>query len=296
MKKNKSIIIFLILIPGFAGTLIEEKAPIDIEDLFNSFFREYIELSPESGSALGITEEHGVKVQNNKLDDESVEALDRLYETYRKYNRWLSQYNKEELTTSQIINRDILKWFLQNELKGEKFKHHRYIINPMLSFHSQLTTLMTEHHKIETPLDAKNYLERLIKYEGKISELIERLKIQEQKGILPPSYVLETFTDELTNFIELPVKENVIFTSFKIRVENLSDFDDGTKEELCKSVIDAIENVVYPSYKEMIKYLNSIREKTDRYAGVWKLPSGYEYYEYCLHGHTTATLHPEEIH
>lgn len=296
MRRIKSIIIFLILIPYFAVASCEEKAPLDIEDLFNSFFQEYIELSPETASTLGITEEYGVKVQNNELDDESVEALNKIYVMYKKYNRLLSQFNEEELTKSQIINTDILKWFLQNELKGEKFKYHRYIINPMFSFHNQLTTLMTEHHKIETPIDAENYIERLIKYEVKISELIERLKIQEQKGILPPNYVLETFTEELTKFIELPVKENILFTTFKIRVDNLSDIDDKYKEELFNRVYDTILSIVYPSYNEMIKYLNSIKEKTDRYAGVWKLPSGYEYYEYCLHSHTTTTLHPEEIH
>jgi len=296
MKEIKSIIIFIILLPCFVVALKEDKAPLDIEDLFNSFFQEYIELSPETGSALGIKEEHGVKVQNNKLDDESVEALDKIYDMYRKYNRLLSQFNEEELTTSQITNRDILKWFFQNELNGEKFKYHRYIINPMLSFHNQLTTLMTEHHKIETPLDAENYIERLIKYEGKISELKERLKIQEKKGILPPNYVLETFTEELTKFIELPVRENILFTSFKTRVENLTTIDAMSKEELFKRVNDVILNIVYPSYKEMINYLNSIKEKTDRYAGVWKLPSGYEYYEYCLYRHTNTKLHPEEIH
>ncbi len=296
MRKIKSIIIFIILIPSFAVASYEGKAPSDIEDLFNSFFQEYIELSPETGSALGITEEHGIKVHNSMLDDESVESLDRLYEIYKKYNQWLSQYDEEELTTSQRVNKDVLKWFLENELKGEKFKYHRYIINPMLSFHNQLTTLMTEHHKIETPMDAENYVERLIKYEDKISELLERLKIQEQKGILPPNFILETFTDELTKFIDLPVKENILFTNFKIRVDNLSTIDDESKEKLYKRVNDAILNIVYPSYKEMIKYLNALKEKTDRYAGVWKLTSGYEYYEYCLQRHTTTTLHPIEIH
>lgn len=296
MGQIKTIIIFFLLIPFFIFALPDEEVSDDIEQLFNGFFREYIELSPETGASLGITEQQGIKVQNDELDDASVEALDKLYKMYKKYNQWLSQYDKEELTKSQRINRDILKWFLDNELKGEKFKYHRYVINPMFGFHNQLTTLMTEHHKIEEPLGAENYIKRLMKYKVKVSGLLEQLAIREQKGIIPPIFIIETFQQVLNDFIKVPYSENILFTSFKRRIQNLDTIDDESKEELYQKVLDALENNVYPSYIEMIKHISSLKEKANEKAGVWNLPNGDEYYEYCLHHHTTTTLSPEEIH
>jgi len=194
MRQVKLLIIFLIFLPAVIFALPNEKAPEDIEQLFNGFFREYIELSPETGASLGITKQRGVKVQNDELDDVSDEALDKLYNMYKKYSDWLSQYDREELSSSQRINSDILKWFLDNEIKGGNFKYHKYIINPMYVFHNQLTTLMTEHHKIEEPLDAENYIKRLMKYKVKVSGLLEQLAIREQKGIISSGSVRSVYS------------------------------------------------------------------------------------------------------
>lgn len=296
MRQVKLLIIFLIFLPAVIFALPNEKAPEDIEQLFNGFFREYIELSPETRTSLGITEQQGIKVQNDELDDVSDEALDKLYNMYKKYSDWLSQYDREELSSSQRINSDIIKWFLDNEIKGGNFKYHKYIVNSMFGFHNQLTTLMTEHHKIEEPLDAENYIKRLMKYKVKVSGLLEQLAIREQKGIIPPIFIIETFQQVLNDFIKVPYSENILFTSFKRRIQNLNTIDDESKEELYQKVLDALENNVYPSYLEMSKHISSLKEKANEKAGVWKLPNGDEYYESCLHRHTTTTLSPEEIH
>ncbi|MBA7616363.1 hypothetical protein ES703_23659 [subsurface metagenome] len=296
MRQVKLLIIFLIFLPAVIFALPDEKAPEDIEQLFNGYFREYIELSPETVASLGITEQQGIKIQNDELDDVSVEALDKLYKMYKKYSDWLSQYDRDKLTPSQQINSDILEWFLDNELQGEQFKYHKYIINSMFGFHNQLTTLMTEHHKIEEPLDAENYIKRLMKYKVKVSGLLEQLAIREQKGIIPPIFIIETFQQVLNDFIKVPYSENILFTSFKRRIQNLNTIDDESKEELYQKVLDALENNVYPSYIEMIKYISSLKEKANEKVGVCNLPNGDEYYEYCLHWHTTTTLSPEEIH
>ncbi len=296
MGQIKTIIIYLILLPGIIFASPNEKAPKDIEQLFDGFFREYIELRPETGTELGIPEQRGIKVRNDELDDVSDDALEKLYQMYRKYSNWLSRYDRNKLTPSQQLASNVLKWFLYNELQGEQFKYHRYIINPGFGFHNQLTTLLTEHHKIETPEDAENYIKRLMKYKVKASQLSEQLAIREQKEIIPPIFIIETFQQVLYDFVKVPYSENILFTSFKRRIQNLNTIDDESKEELCQKALDALENSVYPSYEEMSKHVSSLKEKANENAGVWKLPNGDEYYKYCLHRHTTTTMTPEEIH
>jgi len=291
-----TIIILLILLPFIVFASPNQKAPKDIEQLFDGFFCEYIKLRPETGTELGITEQHGIKVRNDELDNVSDEAWEKLYRMYRKYSNWLPQYDRKKLTSSQWVASDVLKWFMDNELQGEQFKYHKYIINPMFGFHNQLTTLLTEHHKIETPEDAENYIKRLMKYKVKIYQLLEQLAIREKKGIIPPIFIIETFQQVLDDFVKVPYSENILFTSFKRRIKNLNTIDDESKEVLYQKALSALENSVYPSYKEMSEYISSLKDKATVDAGAWKLPNGDEYYRYCLHHHTTAAMTPEEIH
>ncbi len=293
---NTVTILFLSVVSSLLFASSTENVPGDIETLFNSFFREYIALSPETGTRLGIPEAWGITVRNDELDDVSDAAQDRLYQMYRKYNNWLVHYDESRLTPSQKIARDVLKWYLNNRLQEEEFRRHRYIINPMFSFHNQLTTLLTEHHRIETPRDAEDYIKRLSKYDVKVSQLLEQLAIQERIGIIPPLYVAETFQQELDDFVAVSCEENILFVSFKDRVRNLNMLDAASKEALYQKALNAMKKIVYPAYVRMSGYIEKIKDKATQDAGVWKLPHGDEYYKYCLYHHTTTDMTPEEIH
>ena len=109
-----------------------EQPPRDIESLFRNFFIEYIELRPETGSAIGLPSSYGIKVKHDELDDESESGMTKVYALYRKYNDWLAEYDRAQLTKSQRVASDVLRWFLENELSGEKFINHVYIIHPLL--------------------------------------------------------------------------------------------------------------------------------------------------------------------
>ena len=272
------------------------KAPDDIEQVFDGFFREYIELSPETGTQLGIPQELGIKVRNDLLDDVSDAGQDKVYQMYRKYSDLLSHYDRNMLTSSQQINYDVLTWYLDDKLQEEQFRYHNYLINPIFSFHNQLTTLLTEHQRITTPEDADNYIRRLEKYEDKVAQILEQLAMRAHKGIMPPIYIIETFQQELDDFVKVPCEENILFTSFRDRIRTLKMLDEKSQEVLLQRALQAIENSVYPAYSRMSAYVGSIKDRADRDAGVWKLPNGDAYYQYCLRHHTTTDLTPEEIH
>ncbi len=279
-----------------ALTSTKNNPPADIEQLFDSFFREYIELSPETGTQLGVTEEQGFVLHNDELDDASDKALTRLYEMYRKYYGWLTQYDASKLTSSQRLICDVLKWFLKCQLVEEKFRYHAAIINPGYGFHNQLTTLMTGFHKIQNLKDAQDYISRLEKYPIKINQLIEQINIREKKGIIPASYIIEGSRQQLDAFVRIPRADNLLFTSFKEKVQNLTMIDNKSKDGLYEKALQALENCVYPSYRKMSERMNKLQSKANNYVGVWKYPDGGEYYKFCLYNHTTTRLTPDEIH
>ena len=270
--------------------------PDNIEELFDRYTRDIIELNPEIASELGITEEMGFTIKKDELTDVSEQAIMSEYNLIRTYNSWLKTYDKVKLTLSQQLDADILYWYHDIKLQGEKYRHHQYIINHMLGVHNALTSLMTEYHTIKNSKDAEDYISRLGNYSDKFKQLLEGLKIREEKGIIPPIFIIEKMDEVMSDFISVDEKENLLYTSFRDRVKKLQNIDEKTKERLYQSVEDSIKNCVYPSYRDFIAHLKKLQQKATYDAGVWNLPDGDKYYEYCLRYHTTTTLSPEEIH
>ncbi len=99
----------------------------------------------------------------------------------------------------------------------------------------------------------------------------------------------------MSEFIHVDAKDNVLYSSFKRRIKKLK-LDGKLKENLIKEVKNSIEKFVYPAYKKFIDHLRRLKKKAGTDAGVWKLPQGDKYYEYCLRIHTTTPLKPKEIH
>jgi uncharacterized protein (DUF885 family) len=263
--------------------------------LFRNFVIEYIELRPETGASIGLPTAWGIQVRNNELDDVSDAGSQKVYDLYRKYLDWLTQYERNRLSPSQQIASEVLKWFLENELRGERFRYHKYMISPMFGFHGGFVTLMTEHHTIASQQDADDYVERLSKVETKIAQVLEQLEIRQDKGIMPPIYIVEAYQGILQDFIRVEYADNIIFTSFKERVEKIPALDNGTKQRLYHKVLKALEQSIYPSYARLIDHLERLKSTANGDAGVCRLPQGAEYYEYCLHEHTTTTMTPEQV-
>jgi uncharacterized protein (DUF885 family) len=268
----------------------------NIEQVFDAYFKEIIALNPEFASQLGVTEEMGVEFSKDALTDVSEQAIIHELDVYRTYQSLLKIYDPNSMTASQRLARDILLWHIEDQLAGEKFRYHHYLINPMFGVHNSLTTLMTEYHPIESIQDAQNYISRLEKYATKFDLLLEGLSIRQEKGIIPPKHIIETVEQEMADFIAMEAKANVLYTSFRERFSKVENGDVFKKIELNEKVESNIKNFVYPSYQKFIDHLKNLKAVASENAGAWKLPDGDAYYQYCLRSHTTTHLAPVDIH
>jgi len=289
-------ILFITVFLFNLDALTQETTPANIEQVFDAYFKEIIKLNPELASQLGITKKMGVMIANAELTDVSERAIEHEARVLQKYQSLLKSYDPLTLTASQRLARDILLWHLDNFLGSEMFRHHWYLINPKFGVHNGLTTLMTEYHTIESYQDANDYISRLAKYNTKFDQLIEGLTIRRQEGIIPPKYIIETMIKVMSDFISVDAKNNVLYTSSIDRLFKVNSIETLIKLELYKQVEEKIKTVVYPSYEKFIAYMKEIQQVATEDAGVWKLPDGDEYYQYCLNYHTTTNMTPQEIH
>jgi len=288
----------LLICLGILGLAVAsmDRTTSDINGIFFEFFREYVELKPETGTKLALPAEWGILLDHSNLDDVSDAGDDRLYALFEKYRDLLNPFDKTNLSQSEQAIRATLLWYFNDKLEAKKFRYHVYILNPMFSFHNQLTTLLTEQHAIENITDAKDYIERLEQYTTRVEQLIAQIEIRKKKRMLAPRFVVRTFAAELDSFTAVPAPENILFLSFVRKLQDIKDLDEEELQQLKQDAQSAIETKVYPAYNKMVQYIDEIIFFTDEKAGVWKLPDGKKYYEYCLRHHTTTDLLPEEIH
>ena len=250
---------------------------------------------PELLSSLGLVEQFGITGHNGKLNDESPAHQQKEFERLKTDLAQLKEYPLEKQTASQQLSTHILEWFLQNQADGEKWQWHNYPVNQLFGVQSEFPSFMANTHRLLNRKDCDYYVMRLNALPVKFDQLLEGLRLREQKQIIPPRFVVNEVLAEMNNFIAKPPAENILATSFKSRTAalKLSDQDRSTFQAQVESTINGR---VYPAYRKLIDYFNTLLPKTTTDDGVWKLPDGDAFYAWCLRSNTTTTLEPSAVH
>lgn len=290
--------VLAVLLAGASVAVSQTVANPDssaIEKLFDDYFREYLMLNPEEASQLGLSKESGYYFDRAGLNDVSDAGIKANIDLAKKFLDQLKRIDAAKITKSQLVDYKILSWFLKLQVEGEKFIDHKYQIDHLSGVHNKMIDLLTEYHTIDNLQDAHDYLKRLEKIPLRLEQTKRRIDVQEQKGIRPPGFITNRFMAMLEDFIKPEPKENVFYIAFKNKLASLKNIDSATREDLCGKAEFTIRDKIYPAYVELIERLKASAQKPDSLAGVWKLPNGEEYYQYCLKQNASSTLSSEEV-
>ena len=250
---------------------------------------------PELLSSLGLVEQFGIRGHNGKLNDESPAHQQKVFDRVKDDLAQLKEYPLEKQTASQQLSTHILEWFLQNEADGEKWQWHNYPVNQLFGVQSEFPSFMANTHRLLDKRDCEYYVMRLNALPVKFDQVLEGLRLREQKQIIPPRFVVNEVLTEMNNFIAKPPAENILATSFKSRTAALK-LSDQDRSAFQAQVESTINDRVYPAYRKLIDYFNALLPKTTTDDGVWKLPDGDAFYAWCLRSNTTTTLEPNAVH
>jgi uncharacterized protein (DUF885 family) len=263
--------------------------------LNRAFARAVID-SPETLTQLHVLEQAGIKFHQDDLDDESQAAGDRALAQMQEAGKELRGFDRDKLPYQQQLSYDMVDWLLERMEDGvNRWRYYNYPLNQMFGVQSGFPSFMESAHSIGGVGDAEDYNTRLSKVGVKFTQVMEGLKIREEKGILPPTFVVDKVLDEMTRFVAAPAAENILQTSFKKKLED-AKISEADQARLMAENTRQIEESVYPAYKIFIDYYTQLRPKTTTDDGVWKLPQGDEFYAFMLQMMTTSEMTPEEIH
>ena len=270
--------------------------PWSLNLFYEKVFAQVLFEEPELLSALGLVERFGITGHNARLSDASPAHQQRYFDRAKESWEQLHAYPLEKQTASQKLSTHILDWYLIREIEGEKYQWHNYPVNQLFGVQNEFPSFMANTHRLLAPRDCEYYRQRLIAVGPKFDQLLESLKVREDKGILPPRFVVEKVLAEMTNFVAQPAPENILATSFKARVAKIQGMSDDQRVAFQAKIETAITDNVYPAYHKLIDYFNALLPRTTTDDGVWKLPEGEAFYAYALRKSTTTTMKPDEVH
>lgn len=303
--------LYTCLIVGcFLGSVWTYNLIFGKPDRFNLFVeRVLIEQAlsdPELITYLGALNNTPLDFFNGKLTDISYQSNMASLQKIRNSLTILLKYDRSQLSPQEQISYDILKLYLQNILEDASFSYGSrlnssgsdlipYPVNQLFGMQSFLPDFMVNIHPIADRNDAKMYIARLNQWDKKFSDLITELKLREKSGVVPPDFVIQKVLNEIRRFTQLPEANNLLYTSFqnKLAALNLSALE---RQKLESGALHAIEAKVYPSYLQLLSFLEEQLNSATHDAGIWKLPNGDAYYAFCLRYHTTTNKSPAQVH
>ena len=233
--------------------------------------------------------------RKSKLNNYSIEEIEKREKKYDRYFRILRSYNKERFSEEELINYQIFEWYLTDLIEQNKWSNHIYYVNHIITgVQNFLPTFLITSHTIQNKNDAKSYIKRLANVKETFNGLLKRLELNKSKGYLPPRFVFDHVITSMNRFISDTSTKNILYTSFEEKIANVESIKN--KEKYLVQVDEQIRESVYPAYEQLITFFKENYNLSTSDDGVWKLPDGDNYYKHALKRHTTTEMSPEEVH
>ena len=300
-------ILALLLIGSFWLINLIWFRPFNIKHFYDKIFVQLLLDSPEVTTALGIPVLYDWS--KDELDDISDAKQWKDFEQMKETQATLKSYEFDKQSKTNQLNTKILAYFLKGNTDKEPYFYHDYPVNQMFGIQSELPSFLENSHKLKDKSDVEAYISRLSKFETKFDQLLEGLKIREEKGIIPPKFVIKRVVDEMKGFVghkdevienledaPIPVKSNILYTNFSDKVADIEGLSAEEKTQYQTQVEEVIQTTVFGAYGKLIQYFENLNDKATTDDGVWKLPDGENFYAYQLRQSTTTDLTPEEVH
>lgn len=203
----------------------------------------------------------------------------------------LKEVNNEQLSETEKISLELLKFKLQEEVDFYKYEA---FLNPLLSDAGFHVSLPYHVRNLNNYTQVKEYLHKLNAIPEYVGQHLTLLRKGLEKGITQPKVIFKgyeaTYNDQI---VENP-RDSYYFSPFEDLPRQLTQ---AQKD----SVLQAAETVISGKVVPQFERIKSFFEKeyfpnTRTTVGVSEIPNGREYYQNRLGYYTTLDLSADEVH
>lgn len=261
--------------------------------LFDEIFMEGVYRNPVRQTFLGIKKDY------DKWNDLSLENTDREHKHTIENLARIKAIDVSTLDEQTKLSYQLYTQLLQNRIDDYKYRYNSYPVNQMYGTHSRIPAFLINQHSVDNIDEAKDYISRLNGVKLLLSQLIDQLKIREEKGVIAPKFVFEHVIRDSGNILKgAPFTEgndSTLLADFSKKV-NALNITDEEKAALITQAIEALISSVKPGYDNLISYLTLLEKKATDVDGVWRFSDGEAFYNNALKRTTTTDLTADEIH
>jgi uncharacterized protein (DUF885 family) len=244
----------------------------------------------------------GIKKDYDKWTDISdAHAQQELEITKNDLDSLHKQINIDALDEQTKISYKLFEVECNQRIDNFKWRFHDYPVSQMGGLQTDIPTFLINVHSVSNKKEAEAYISRLSGISHLFDQLIEGLKIREEKNIIPPKFAFPFVTNDLKNMItgqpfDQSKEMNPLMEDFTKKVNDLKDIDAAAKKELIAKAKDALLTSVKPAYTKLLSYWNELEKKATTDDGAWKLPDGDAFYDAALKLTTTTDMTADQIH
>ena len=284
-----------IVVDAESTVIAPADPPLDLGSYLEQASAEWVMMSTETATFLGLTEELGMR--DDALDPLTDEYDQQILRHIQAMIDAIDTYPADLLDEEERLTAEIYRWYLQDYLDFAPFSEHWYLVGNMYASYPQdIEWFLTSFHAVVTVENAQDYISRLRQIPDRFDELIVSLSRSEAVNAVAPGFILESDAGWLEWIAWTPATELNLYIVFEEQVAASESIASELKQGLLEEAEYVLEVEVLPAFANLSQFVYGLAERMDDTVGVWKHDNGRAYYEYLLRSYTTTDLSADEIH
>jgi uncharacterized protein (DUF885 family) len=285
---------------GAAVAFQGNPANAEARALLDNFADNYLRLSPESATSLGI--DTGTRAGlRHKLGDRSQAGRDWFATVVRSDLTRARAFDASKLDFQTRTNFEVVRSAYETSSEGFAmpygdvavggWRNSPYVVIQNVGAYLDTPQFLENDHPIETKDDAQAYLDRLAQYPLQLDGELGRMRSARAQGLVPPGFLIDAAIPQLGIALKDAASGGRLVSSLVDRAKKKGIAGDW--EARARAIV---ERQVAPALDRQIAELKAERAVATDVAGMWSRPHGDDYYRWALKAGTTTTLPPQEIH
>jgi uncharacterized protein (DUF885 family) len=265
-------------------------------------FREFLDenYAVDMARAPFTASYRGIKTNHDKWNSYAEADLEETRRINEARLLQLAIFDKELMDEPSSLSWDLYRVNLQRSIASDEFRHHKFVIHQFRGPHTQVASNLINIHTVSDVADAEAYIGRLNNVGPWFDQVIEQMRIRQEKNLLLADWQYPQMIQAAKNIIigapyDTGNGDSTLWADFQAKVAKL-DIDEKQRSALLADAKKAMLDVAKPAYLRLIAEFEVQAAIAPDADGVWKFDKGDEFYAERLQWFTTTDLSAEEIH
>lgn len=287
-----------------ASTQTDASKRASIDDKVTQLTQDYIRSQPALATSLNLSPEIAGDFQR-KLPDLSSAGMKQLQLKMRQAAAQLATIDREGLSEADKRHVDVNEVIANYYAGDSQFDagyidvwagHLPYIVNQINGPLIDTPTTLIDQQAILNLNDAEDYLERLSALATMTLQVKAKVEADAAKGVILPKPLFANTLKFFANFTQKPASDHPLVSSFEEKLNSIDTLDEKQRQKLTAQAAKAIEEQVYPAYREVSELMTRLEPKAPTDVGIWAQPNGERFYQHGITYLADSNLSADEIH